>query len=90
MRALIKKLIHDCLTENDGVSYCPFRLGGAALSVTGIPTFIGCAIYSTVTSGRFDYVGFGTSFGMIMTGMAGLAAGVAIKARTDTAAQPTQ
>lgn len=83
MFATLKTLLHDCLTENDGVSYDPFRVGGFALSATGIPTFIGCAIWTTVKTGHFDAVAFGTAFAAMMAGMAALAGGVALKARTD-------
>lgn len=77
------KLIKDCLTENDGVSYCPFRVAGAALSASGIPTYIGGGIVSIYKTGALDYVTFGTGFGAMMAGLAALAGGVAFKARTD-------
>ncbi|SAK98559.1 hypothetical protein AWB80_07551 [Caballeronia pedi] len=80
----IKKLVHDCLTENNGTSYCPFRVGGCALTLGGIPTFLGCAIYTTVVNGHFQFTEFGVGFGAMMTGMGVLAGGVALKARTDT------
>lgn len=78
------KLIKDCLTENNGTSYCPFRVAGAALSTTGIPTFVSGGIVSIYKTGTLDYVTFGTGFGAMMAGLAGLAAGVAYKAKTDT------
>lgn len=78
----IKKLIHDCLTENDGQSFCPFRVGGAGLSATGIPTFIGASLWSVI-HGHWDPVAYGTAFAAMMSGMALLAGGVAFKARTD-------
>jgi hypothetical protein len=79
----IKKLIHDCLTENDGTSYCPVRVAGAALASAGIPTFLGCALYSAY-QGHFDAVAFGGGFAAMMTGLGVLAGGVALKAKTDT------
>lgn len=83
MISAFKKLLHDVLTENDGTSYCPFRCGGFALSATGIPTLIGCTIYSTHINGHFDMMAFGSAFAAMMGGMALLAGGVAMKARTD-------
>jgi len=84
MFAQLKKLIHDCLTENDGKSYCPFRVSGAALSATSIPTYAGAAITCLIKSGTLDFVAFGTGFAAIMGGLGLLAGGVAFKARTDT------
>lgn len=84
--ASIIKLFRDCLTENDGASYCPFRVGGFALSGSAIPTFIGCTIWTTIRSGQFDAVTFGAAFISMMSGLAILAGGVALKARTDTPA----
>jgi hypothetical protein len=83
MFGALKKMLKDCLTENDGASYCPFRLGGFALSGTGIPTFIGCSVWQTF-NGHFDSLAFGTAFAAMMGGMAMLAGGVAMKAKTDT------
>jgi hypothetical protein len=77
------KLIKDCLTENDGVSYCPFRVAGAALATSGIPAFVGGAIVDIYKHGTLDYVTFGTGFGAMMAGLAALAGGVAFKAKTD-------
>lgn len=78
------KLLKDCLTENNGHSYCPFRVGGAALAGGGIPTFLGCTITAVLKTGQFDAVAFGTGFAAMFGGMAVLAGGVAMKARTDT------
>lgn len=82
--ATIKKIVKDCLTENDGVSYCPFRVGGAVLSASGIPTFIGCTIFTVYQTHHFDMMAFGTGFATIFGGMAALAGGVAYKSRFDT------
>lgn len=80
----LMKMVKDCLTENNGESYCPFRVAGAALASSGIPTFLGCAVLSVWRHGAFDAVAFGTGFAAMMGGMAVLAGGVAMKARTDT------
>jgi hypothetical protein len=80
----LMKMVKDCLTENNGTSYCPFRVAGGALAAGGIPTFIGCTVFATVSTGRFDSTQFGIAFGSMMAGLTALAAGVAFKARTDT------
>jgi hypothetical protein len=79
----IKKVVRDCSTEIDGKTYCPFRVGGLSLIGSGIPTFIGLAIYSTVANPdhHFDMIAFGTAFGAMMTGIGLLAGGVTFKAR---------
>lgn len=88
MWSILKKLINDCLTETDGKTYCPFRVGGFSLSAAGIPTFLGLAVYAVVKSAahQFDMIGFGTAFGAMMTGLALLAGGVAVKAKGETPA----
>lgn len=77
------KLIKDCLTENNGTSYCPFRVAGAALVSGGIPTFLGGAVVAIV-HGHFDPVQYAIAFTSMMGGLTVLAAGVALKAKTDT------
>lgn len=79
----IKKILRDCLTENDGKSYCLFRVVGGSMCFSGIPTFIGATIYSVIHRGVFDAVQFATGFGAMMTGLAILCGGVALKAKTD-------
>lgn len=88
MLALLKKLCKDCLTENDGATYDPFRLGGAFLTLPSVPTFIWATVYSTMHEGHIDYIGFAAGFGGIITGMGVLAAGVSVKARTDQIGNP--
>lgn len=80
----LTKLIKDCLTENDGTSYCPFRVAGASLSTLGIPTFVAGGITSIVKTGSLDYIAFATGFSAMLAGLAVLAGGVALKAKTDT------
>ena len=80
----LKKLVHDCLTENDSKSYCPFRVAGASLSTLGIPTFVAGGAMSIYKTGTLDYITFATGFGAMMTGLAVLAGGIALKAKTDT------
>lgn len=80
---VLAKLVKDCLTENDGESYDAFRVAGCALATLGIPTFIGGVIYTTVASGKFDATGFALGFGGMLSGLAVLAGGVALKQKTD-------
>lgn len=79
----LKKLIKDCLTENDGKSYCAFRVSGCALTLSGVPTFIALSIFAVLSNPEhhFDMVAFGTAFGFMMSGLALLAGGVAFKAK---------
>lgn len=86
MFAALKKLIHDCLTENNGITYCPFRVGGFALSASGIPTFIALSVWSSLKVGHFDVMTFAGGFTTMMGGLTILATGVALKARTDAPA----
>ncbi|AXT46337.1 hypothetical protein [Chromobacterium rhizoryzae] len=85
----LTKCIKDCLTENDGSSYCPFRVSGAALAGSGIPTFIWGTVHTVIKTGTLDYVAFATGLGGMLTGFTVLCAGVALKAKTDTSS-PTQ
>lgn len=90
MFATLKTLVKDCTTEIDGKTYCPFRVGGFALSASTFPTFIGLAIFSVVADPghRFDMIAFGTAFGAMMTGLGLLAGSVTFKARGETPANP--
>ena len=84
MWAQFKKLIHDCLTENNGADYCPFRVAGAAMAGLGIPTFLWNSLFVTYTMHAFDAQSFGIGFGAMMAGLGALAGGVGYKAKTDT------
>lgn len=90
MWTTIKKLVKDCTTEIDGKTYCPFRVGGFALSASSFPTFIGLAIFSVVgdPSHHFDMIAFGTAFGAMMSGIGLLCGGVTFKARGEIPANP--
>ena len=88
MDAILKKLCHDCLTQNDGKSYDPIRCGGALFTVPAIGVFLWGTVWSTMANHRFDFNGFAIGFGAICTGIALLAAGINIKARTDIIGDP--
>lgn len=84
MGTQLKKLLHDILTENDGVSYCPVRVLSFGLSVLAFPTFIYISI-DGAWHGHFDLREFGETFTIMIGGVGALlGGGIAIKARTDT------
>lgn len=84
MWAAIKKLLKDCMTEQDGRTYCPFRIAGAGLTSTSIPTFIGLSVWSVVKGGQhFSATDFSIAFGGMMTGISVLAGTVAFKTRSE-------
>ena len=80
----LKSVLFSAITENDGKSACPFRIAGLALSGGGIPTFLLSSVYTTYKNEAFDPIQFATSFSLMMGGLAVLAGGVALKAKTDT------
>lgn len=76
MFALIKRVIHDCLTGIDGVTYDPARVyGGMAVIV-----FLANSMFALYRNQPWGPVDFGTGFGLLM---AGFGAAVAIKAKTE-------
>lgn len=78
-----KKFINDILTENDGKSYCPIRVFSAGISTPAVLFFItdcGMQLYQ----GHLDLQTMATAFSTMCAGFAGLGAGVAVKAFTDT------
>lgn len=84
MWATLKKLIHDCLTENDGQSYCPVRVLGMSFGGGGGLTFLAATVYMVVKHGTFDPGAFATAFVGIMGGFGLLGGTIALKAKTDT------
>ena len=79
----LKKMVHDCVTENDGQSYCPVRILGDSLSLLSIPIFI-CGAVIALINGKFDPVAFAKAFAILMSGLGALGLGVAVKAFTDS------
>jgi hypothetical protein len=86
MWAALKKLVKDCLTENNGESYDVIRVVTALVGASGLPTFIGLSIYSVVasTDHHFPMTEFGAAFGLILSGLCAAAIGVGQKQKTDT------
>lgn len=86
----IKKLLHDCLTENDGKSYDVIRVIVMLVGCSGFPTFLGLSIYTVVKSSdhHFDMQSFGVAMCAILVGLCTAAVGVSQKQKTDT--MPTE
>ncbi len=83
----VKRMVKDCLTENDGKSYCPVRCVGTAFSLPSIAVFLtaGCRM---AFQPNFPLHDFALSFSIMMGGIAGgLGLGIAAKALTDNQAQ---
>ncbi len=84
MFATLAKVLKDSTTENNGQSFCAFRVAAVTLIATGFPTFLGCVVYTVVRNGTFDMGSFGAAMCAMLGGCGILAGGVAAKARTET------
>jgi hypothetical protein len=76
MLNLVKKLIKDCLTGKDGVTYDPARVYLAM----AVNVFLGATILDAMHSIKFDPQTFGIGFGALLAG-GGL--GVSLKSGTE-------
>jgi hypothetical protein len=85
MWATLKKLVKDCITENDGQSYDVIRVIVMLVGASGFPTFLGLAIYSVIASPehRFAMTEFGAAMCAILVGLCTAAIGVGQKQKTD-------
>jgi hypothetical protein len=85
MLTTLKKILKDCLTENDGKSYCPVRCCGVALTIPTILTYVYAgARMAIVGTFPFPFHDFAMSFTVIAGGISAvLGIGVAAKAFTD-------
>lgn len=81
MVAFLKKLVKDCLTENNGESYDVIRVITLLIGGSGWLTFLYKVLSSTAP---FDMSGFGTAMCLILAGVCAAAIGVAQKQKTDT------
>jgi hypothetical protein len=78
-----KRLVKDCLTENDGKSYCPVRCVGAAFSIPSILVFL-VAGSRMALQPEFPLHDFAMSFSIMMGAICGgFGVGIAVKAVTD-------
>lgn len=84
----ISKLVRDCLTENDGISYCPIRAVGSGLTIPAIGIFL----YSSAVkahAGTLDLMGFALALGVMVGAVTTLfSAAIAVKAITDLPIPP--
>jgi hypothetical protein len=79
----IKKIVKDCLTENDGKSYCPVRCFGAVLAIPSIAIFLVAASRMALQP-AFPLHDFAMSFSMMMGVICtSFGVGIAVKAFTD-------
>jgi hypothetical protein len=82
--ATVKRIVKDCLTENNGVSYCPVRCFGAAFSLPSMAIFM-VASARMALQPKFPLHDFAMSFSIMMGAIcAGFGVGIAVKAFTDT------
>jgi hypothetical protein len=79
----LKKILKDCMTEQDGVTWCPFRIAGCGTTATSIPTFIWLAVWSALHGQPVDLKDFAIAFGGMMTGISVLAGTVAFKIKSE-------
>lgn len=89
MLSTLKKILKDCLTENDGKSFCPVRCCGVALTIPTIITYIGAGARLAIFGAEpFPFHDFAMSFTVIAGGISAvLGIGVAAKAFTDKDAE---
>lgn len=82
----IKRILKDCLTENDGKSFCPVRCCGMSLSIPTILIFLYAGARLAIVGDQpFPFHDFAVSFTVIAGGISAvLGLGVAAKAFTDT------
>lgn len=73
----IKKVIHDCLTEDDGVSYCPAKIS----SFIALFSYLGNTTYSIHTGHAPDLQSFGVGLAAVLSGCGAL---IAAKQATQT------
>ncbi len=83
MLDLIKKILHDCSTGIDGVTYNPVRLIGYSSCIGAVTMFFANSIWMAFTKSTFDYVGFGTGFALIMGALLAVGAAEAVKTKTE-------
>jgi hypothetical protein len=69
--ALIKKVIKDCLTEDDGQSYC----GAKVASFIALFCYLGNVTYAIHSAQTLDFSAFGTGLASVLAGCGALIAG---------------
>ena len=79
----LTKLIKDCLTETDGVSYCPIRVMGVPSALALVATYSITAIHAATV----DLQAFGVGGAALLGGIASLGASLGYKAKTESVAR---
>jgi hypothetical protein len=81
---MLSKLINDCLTENDGVSYCPVRVIGMGFGLLLVIMFVAGWVFLVYKTRTFDPTLFVATGASLMTVLVTAIAGsVSLKALTD-------
>lgn len=88
MTMFIAKLIKDCMTGPDGLTFDPARVVGYPMSIAGFCVFFYASIKSVLATHAFDYVAFGTGFAAMMGGLLLVAGSVAAKNHTEPKDSP--
>lgn len=85
---MLKKLLTDVLTENDGSSYCIGRVTLVVSTAMGMPTLCLGALYSIYSAPdhHFDMQSFGIAFAAVLAGISAAIVSIAQKQKTDTSA----
>lgn len=79
-----KKILADCLTENDGKSYCPVRVVGGLLIIPAIFVFLGGAVYMLLKHDSIDLQLFAMSLVTMVGAVTTMfSVAIAVKAITD-------
>jgi len=86
LTTLFKTVMIHCFTGIDGVTYDPARIAGYGTGIVGVAAFAADCVMRLVTVHSLDGATFAIEFGALSAGLAGIAASVQIKSKTE----PTQ
>ena len=81
--SLIAKVLHDCSTGIDGVTYNPVRVIGYSSCTAGVVVFFANSIWMAFTKSTFDYVGFASGFAILTTSLIAVGTAEAVKTKTE-------
>ncbi len=82
----IKKLIHQCLTNPQGV-YDPARVAGYGIVVLGGIQYLVLTAYMAIKDGKFDGLNFATGLAAIGAALMAAAGGVWIKKTSEPSSE---
>lgn len=83
MLKTIKQIIKDGITCLDGITYDPLKCIGYPSALLAVIVYLAGGIVSLYRTGALDYIQFGTGFTALMGGLLAIAAGVAVKSKTE-------